>query len=251
MVFQVEQGTAQLAAVLQGMHWLTLSRHVGCALMLAFALQSLTQLQHLHIVSSRLEESAVAPALSAMTGLQTLGVSNNFLLEISGAEALRRLLGAAPGLTHLDVSGNGLGEEGVARLALLLRGMTCLLTLNLKNTSIDDQPIPQGVDHACSSPCSAAPPSYTQSEWQSFGRSSIVCTAACAGQGRQPPAQAGPQLEPCTIDSRTCFGCRAVRINAAAEAPPATHRFRGRGLGNTGPCSQPPSSFAAVAGAGP
>ena len=129
------------AAALQAMHRLTrlhmCSGDLQCPdMMAAFAsaLQPLTQLQHLHLARCRLGEAvlaALAPALSAMPGLQALDVGNNRLSDEAGAKALCTLVGAVPGLTHLDVSFSRFQDEGAALLAPVLRGMTRLQPLNM------------------------------------------------------------------------------------------------------------------------
>ena len=108
---------------------------------LASALQHLTQLQHLPLARSQLGNAglaALAPALSAIPGLQTLGVDNNLVSGTEGAKALCMLLGTVPGLTHLDVSYCSLRNEGAALLAAVLRGLTCLQTLDISSISIGD-----------------------------------------------------------------------------------------------------------------
>ena len=107
----------------------------------ASALQPLTQLQHLHVVSSRLEVSALAalvPAQSGMRGLETVDVCNN-LIDVDGPEevqALCTLLGVVPGLTHLDVSWSCLRAQGAVLLASVLRDMTHLQTLKMLGCDI-------------------------------------------------------------------------------------------------------------------
>ena len=137
-----QAAVVELGASLQGMRSLTCLhlqfwklQSATAVTTLASALQLLTQLQHLHI--SRLGAARVAaltPALSGMRGLETLDVCNNPVNGAEGAMALCTLLDAVPGLTHLDVNSDRLWDEGAALLAPVLRGMTCLQTLNLNDT---------------------------------------------------------------------------------------------------------------------
>ena len=139
----------ELAAALQAMPGLTRLNIHFCDLQsqravaaVVSALQPLTQLQHLHLANCRpgeAELAALAPALSAMPGLQTLDVSNNMLSGAAGAKALCTLLGAVPGLTHLDISSSPLLEEGAALLAAVLPSMTRLQTVNVCGSRMDGE----------------------------------------------------------------------------------------------------------------
>lgn len=122
---QGHQAAVELTTALQGMRRLVRLqvRHLqfeGSEAALASALQPLTHIQHLHVWCSGLGEAelaALAPALSAMPGLQMLDFSNNSPEGVERAEALCGLLDAVPRLTHLDVSGTSLWAEGAVLLA--------------------------------------------------------------------------------------------------------------------------------------
>ena len=125
----------EVAAALQAMPRLTRLHMRSCNLQsqrvvaaLASALRPLTQLQHLCLSGSRLGEAgaaSLAPALSAMPGLQTLDVSSSYLREAAGAKALCTLLGAVLRLTHLDVNNNVLWDEGAALLLCCRASCAC------------------------------------------------------------------------------------------------------------------------------
>ena len=141
---------ANLAAALQAMPGLTRLHLCSCTLQsqrvaaaLGSALQSLTRLQHLHLARSRLRQAGLAalvPALSAMPDLQTLDVGATSMPASGpqGANALCTLLGAVPGLTHLDVSFSRLQDGGTLLLAAVLRSMTRLQTLNMYGSHLGD-----------------------------------------------------------------------------------------------------------------
>ena len=145
--------TVELTSALQAMPRLTrlrmCCRHMqfqDVAAALISALQPLTHLQHLHLERSHLKGpglAALAPALSAMPGLQTLDLSRNLsytsLDQVDDAKALCTLLGVVPGLTHLDVSNRPLHDQGTAQLAKLLHDMTRLQTLKMCYTSTSDE----------------------------------------------------------------------------------------------------------------
>ena len=161
-----EQGhptAAELTAAFRGMSKLTVLciqrwklQFRGVEAALTPALWPLTQLQHLHIVDSRLEAAgveALAPALSAMRGLQMLDLKHNSRKGVEWAQALCTLLGDVPGLKHLNVSSSGLGKEGAALLAPVLRGVTCLQRLNLSFTLLHDMGIAALAPALAALPC--------------------------------------------------------------------------------------------------
>ena len=138
-----------------------------------------------------------------MPGLQTLDVSNNALQGAAGAQALCTLLGAVPGLMHLDVSDNHICEEGAAVLAPVLRGMTCLQTLNLWDTSIGD-----GGSLAVASTLAALPCFHTLN----LAKNWLGAQAMSALQ----PLWLKPGIPSCELDS----GGNRFDLNGAWGKPP-------------------------------
>ena len=111
-----------------------------------------------------------------MPDLQTLDVCATSMPASGqeGGNALCTLLGAAPGLTHLDVSFSRLQDGGTPLLAAVLRSTTRLQTLNMYGSNLGDagmlslqpsQSCPTSIHWICAA--------------MSLGQTQCLCCALC------------------------------------------------------------------------
>ena len=108
------------------------------------ALSRLTSLQTLSMERIPLG-AALAPVLQQLTGLQSLTLRSDVLLDAPGVYAVATTLPQLAGLTSLDLGGNDLcpvGTQGFAGLAPSLSQLSGLRSLMLNSCGLDDRDAP-------------------------------------------------------------------------------------------------------------